>query len=87
VDLEFWDRFEGEFGAASRKRNWNWILAPAALGGALVLALFLVTLERSPIMDAPELSEQELLEHYELLADFQDIELTVENFDFLAEGS
>jgi hypothetical protein len=38
-------------------------------------------------MDAPELSEQELLEHYELLADFQDIELTVENFDFLAEGS
>jgi hypothetical protein len=86
-DQAFWSRFESEFGTSSRRHRWIWILAPGALAAALVLTFSLVTVERSAVMDAPELAEHELLEEYELLADFDDIELTEENVNFLTEGS
>ena len=86
-DQVFWERFETEFGGPSRKRKWIWILAPSGLVAALVLTFSLMMVERSAVMDAPELAEHELLEEYELLADFDDIELTEENIEFLSEGS
>lgn len=86
-DQAFWAKFEAEFGASPRKRAWVWILAPGALAAALALAFSLVAVERTAVMDAPELAEHELLEEYELLATFADIELTEENVDFLMEGT